>query len=69
MHRKKTILKIICACCRKDMGEKDGEGAEGVTGTFCKECWDRQFPGIPYPEEEIAQPGPGPYCPRGGGGV
>ncbi len=67
MHEKKTILKIICASCRKDMGEKDGEGAEGVTGTFCKECWDRQFPGIPYPEEETPSRTPGPDRPRGDG--
>jgi len=47
----KTIMKIICAWCRKDMGEKDGEGQEGITSTICEECWAKRFPGVPYPEE------------------
>ena len=48
----KTIMKVICAWCRKDMGEKDGEGQEGTTSGMCEECWEKRFPGVPYPEEE-----------------
>lgn len=48
----KTIMKVICALCRKDMGEVDGEGQTGTTSTICRECWKRRFPGVPYPEEE-----------------
>ena len=49
---KKTILKVVCAWCRKDMGDKDGQGTEGETATMCEECWAKQFPGVPYPKEE-----------------
>jgi hypothetical protein len=31
-------IKIICAWCGKDMGEKDGEGIEGVSHGMCNEC-------------------------------
>lgn len=39
-----TTLKIICAWCLKDMGEKDGEGVDGVTGGICKYCLFHHFP-------------------------
>lgn len=32
-------MKIVCALCGKDMGEKDGKGVEGVSHTFCEECF------------------------------
>lgn len=47
-----TKLKIICAWCGTDMGEKDGKGQTGVTGGMCEQCWGRLFPGKPYPEED-----------------
>ena len=47
-----TKLKIRCAWCKTDMGEKDGKGQTGVTGGMCERCWERLFPGKPYPEEE-----------------
>ena len=32
-------MKIVCAWCGKDMGEKDGKGAEGVSHGICRECF------------------------------
>jgi len=32
-------MKIICAWCKKDMGEKNGEGVEGVSHSMCEECF------------------------------
>lgn len=31
-------MKIVCAWCGKDMGEKDGAGVEGVSHSICEEC-------------------------------
>lgn len=31
-------MKIVCAWCGKDMGEKDGEGIEGISHGVCEEC-------------------------------
>ena len=31
-------MKIVCAWCGKDMGEKDGKGVEGVSHGLCNEC-------------------------------
>jgi len=47
-----TILKIICGWCGKDMGEKDGQGQTGITSGMCEQCWERLFPGKPYPGEK-----------------
>ena len=33
-----TVLKIVCAWCGADMGEKDGEGVEGISHGMCEEC-------------------------------
>ncbi len=46
-----SVLKVICAWCGKDMGEKDGQGTEGSTGSFCEECWAKRVPDKPYPKE------------------
>ena len=35
---KKSVLKIICAWCGKDMGEKNNKGLEGVSHGICDEC-------------------------------
>ncbi len=32
------MLKVECAWCGKDMGEKDGQGEEGITHGICDEC-------------------------------
>jgi len=34
-------MKIVCAWCGKDMGEKDGEGVEGPSHSVCEECLDK----------------------------
>ena len=31
-------MKIVCAWCEKDMGEKEGEGIEGISHSVCEEC-------------------------------
>jgi hypothetical protein len=37
-HEKKTVIKIVCMYCKKDMGEKDGEGMEGISHSICEDC-------------------------------
>ena len=32
-------MRIVCAWCGKDMGEKDGRGVEGVSHSICQECF------------------------------
>jgi len=34
-------MKIVCASCNKDMGDKDGKGVEGVSHGLCPECLAR----------------------------
>jgi len=34
-------MNIVCAWCHKDMGEKDGEGIDGVSHGVCEECLNR----------------------------
>lgn len=34
-------MKIMCAWCDKEMGEKNGEGLEGVSHSICGECLDK----------------------------
>ena len=46
-----TILKVVCMWCRKAMGEKDGEGQEGLSHSICEECWKKYYPEWPYPKE------------------
>lgn len=31
-------MKIVCAWCGRNMGEKDGAGVEGVSHSICEEC-------------------------------
>ena len=33
-------MKIVCAWCSKDLGEKNGGGAEGVSHGLCEECFN-----------------------------
>lgn len=32
-------MKIVCAWCGKGMGEKDGKGVEGISHSWCEECF------------------------------
>lgn len=32
-------MKIVCAWCNENMGEKNGRGVEGVTHGMCKQCF------------------------------
>ena len=32
-------LKVVCAWCGKDIGEKDGQGQEGISHGMCDECY------------------------------
>ena len=36
-------MKIVCAWCGKDMGEKDGKGVAGVSHSICEECYEKSF--------------------------
>lgn len=31
-------MKVLCAWCGKKMGEKQGDGVEGVSHGICKQC-------------------------------
>lgn len=37
----KTIIKIECCVCGKDMGTKDGKGQTGVSHAYCPECFEK----------------------------
>ena len=34
-------VRMVCAWCKKDMGEKDGKGTVGVSHGLCQVCFDR----------------------------
>ena len=34
-------MKIKCAWCGKDMGEKDGKGVRGVSHGICRDCYNK----------------------------
>ena len=34
-------MKIMCAWCGKDLGEKDGKGEEGISHSICEKCLDK----------------------------
>ena len=34
-------MKVICAWCNKDMGEKGGKDVEGISHGVCEECLTR----------------------------
>ena len=37
----RSKLKIVCAWCGKDMGEKNGQGVEGTSHSICIHCLTR----------------------------
>ncbi|MCX6724432.1 MAG: hypothetical protein NT155_04705 [Candidatus Staskawiczbacteria bacterium] len=41
---KKAIMKIVCAWCRKEIGEKEVEGESGITHGICDECLQKHLP-------------------------
>jgi len=47
-----TVMKIVCAWCGKPMGEKDGQGQEGISHGMCEECHERLVGGNPGPRAE-----------------
>jgi len=34
-------MKIVCAWCDKEKGEKNGGGVEGVSHSICEECLEK----------------------------
>jgi len=36
-----TRMKIVCAWCGRELGEKDGRGIEGVSHGLCNKCLAR----------------------------
>ena len=37
------MIKIICAWCKKDMGEKEGKGATGISHSIYPECLEKEI--------------------------
>lgn len=58
MAEPKTVLKIVCMHCGKDMGEMDGEGAQGSSSGICEDCWEEHYPQWPFPPNEEMLPVP-----------
>ena len=42
MTEQMTILKVVCAWCGADMGEKDGEGEKGLSHGMCDKCYAKE---------------------------
>lgn len=38
--------------CQASMGEKDGEGVEGISHGICRSCWEKRYPQWSYPKDE-----------------
>ncbi len=52
-----TTLKVVCAWCGVDLGEKDGKGEEGVSHGMCEKCFAKvrsQRGKVGMLEEELA---------------
>ena len=37
-EEQESEMKIVCAWCGKDMGEKDSDGVEGISHGVCEQC-------------------------------
>ena len=46
LYGMKTIIKIECCVCHKDMGTKDGKGVSGVSHAYCPKCLEDVLKGI-----------------------
>lgn len=44
-------MHVICAWCKADMGEKEGEG---VSHGICQECYDKEITKL-KPEDSLLQ--------------
>ena len=44
--KEKAKMRVICAWCGKDMGQRDGEGVNGLSHSICDECYE-DLHGIP----------------------
>jgi len=50
-----TVIKVVCAWCGKDMGEKDGQGQEGVSHGMCEECGAKVIAGTWEPKRDFSK--------------
>lgn len=46
-------VKIICAWCKKDMGEKEGEVEGGITHTICPKCSKKEKEALQKTEKRV----------------
>ena len=44
---RRTIIRVVCGWCGKDMGTKEGMGVTGTTTTICEECFVRETKDAP----------------------
>lgn len=49
---KHSVMEIECMRCRTLIGLKDGADVDGPTAGWCDRCWEKEFPGVPYPENQ-----------------
>jgi len=42
-ERSGTVLKSVCSFCGCDLGEADGRGVDGISGSICGTCWYEQY--------------------------
>jgi len=49
-----TIIKVVCQTCGKVLGEKDGQGVEGISHSTCEKCLRELYSDI-FSEEEIQE--------------
>ena len=49
-------MKSICAWCGNDMGEKDGQGVEGVSHGICEECENKLEEAMPIAKDDGERP-------------
>ena len=45
-------MKIQCAWCKKDLGEKEPLTDNSISHGMCSDCWDEMFPGVSFPGED-----------------
>jgi len=57
-----TTMKVVCAWCGADLGEKDGKGEDGISHGMCDKCFakvrSRKAKGQPYDEESTGRSAP-----------
>lgn len=45
VYRLSTELKVVCAWCGKDMGNKPSQGVTGTSHGMCQECYNKNMKG------------------------